>query len=171
MTTTAAIDIGSNSVHLLVAEIASDGSLVTLTDENLQLGLGLTVQRQGRMGAVARRSVVSAVAGFTARAAELGATRVLLMGTQPLRRATDRSLLRHAVQDATGLDLVVLGHDQEATLTLLGVTGGRSVDDPLLVMDVGGGSSEVDPRRARHAAGRGCLRGRLGEAGRRGDRT
>ena len=143
MTTAAAIDIGSNSVHLLVAEVAPDGTLQTLTDESLQLGLGLTVQRQGRMGAAARRSVVAAVDGFAARAVELGASRALLMGTQPLRRATDRSLLRLAIRDATGLELMVLDHDQEATLTLLGVTGGRDVGALSLVMDVGGGSSEV----------------------------
>ena len=86
---------------------------------------------------------MGSVAVFTARAGELGARRALLVGTQPLRRAADRSLLRREIRDAVGLDLVILSHDQEATLTLLGVTGGRGVDDALLVMDVGGGSSEV----------------------------
>lgn len=143
MTTSAAIDIGSNSVHLLVAEVGAEGELQTLADESLQLGLGRVVQHQGRMGAGARRAALETVAGFAARADELGARRALLMGTQPLRRAADRSLLRRQIRDALGLDLVVLSHDQEATLTLLGVTAGRGVDGPLLVMDVGGGSSEV----------------------------
>jgi exopolyphosphatase/guanosine-5'-triphosphate,3'-diphosphate pyrophosphatase len=143
VTTAAAIDIGSNSVHLLVAEVGADGALQTLADESLQLGLGRVVQQQGRMGAAARRAALETVAGFAARADELGAGRALLMGTQPLRRAADRSSLRREIRDAIGLDLVVLSHDQEATLTLLGVTSGRGVEDPLLVMDVGGGSSEV----------------------------
>jgi exopolyphosphatase/guanosine-5'-triphosphate,3'-diphosphate pyrophosphatase len=143
VTTSAAIDIGSNSVHLLVAAVGADGALLTLADESLQLGLGRVVQQQGRMGAAARRAAVETVAAFAARADELGARSALLMGTQPLRRAADRSVLRREIRDAIGLDLVVLSHDQEATLTLLGVTAGRGVEDPLLVMDVGGGSSEV----------------------------
>ncbi len=65
------------------------------------------------------------------------------MGTQPLRRAADRSLLRREIRDACGLELVVLSHEQEASLTLLGVTGGRPVRVPLVVIDVGGGSTEI----------------------------
>ena len=143
MTTSAAIDIGSNSVHLLVAEVGPGGSLQALADESLQLGLGRLVHYQGRMGAAARRAAVETVTAFADRAEELGARRALLMGTQPLRHAADRSLLRRAIREATGLDLVVLSHDQEATLTLMGVSTGRDVDGLLLVMDVGGGSSEV----------------------------
>ena len=143
MSRAAAIDIGSNSVHLLVAEVGTDGTLETLADESLQLGLGRVVDRHGRLGAATRRATLEAVAEFAARATELGAGRALLMGTQPLRHADDRSLLKREIRDATGLDLAVLSHDDEATLTLVGVTAGRSVDGPLLVMDVGGGSSEV----------------------------
>jgi len=143
VTIAAAIDIGSNSVHVLVADLDPDGSLVTLLDGNLQMGLGLVVDAQGRLGAVARRAAVAAVADFALFADDMGADPILLMGTQPLRRATDRSLLRREMRDALGLELVVLSHQQEAALTLLGVTGGRAVAAPLLVMDVGGGSSEA----------------------------
>jgi exopolyphosphatase / guanosine-5'-triphosphate,3'-diphosphate pyrophosphatase len=143
MTVAAAIDIGSNSVHVLVAAVSDDAGLETLLDENLQAGLGLVVDRQGRLGATARRATVAVVADFALLADDMGADRILLMGTQPLRRATDRSLLRREIRAALGLELVVLSHAQEAALTLLGVTGGASVDAPLLVMDVGGGSSEV----------------------------
>lgn len=143
MTIAAAIDIGSNSVHVLVAELDPTGSLVTLLDGNLQLGLGQVVDAQGRLGAVARRAAVETVADFALLADDMGADPILLMGTQPLRRATDRSVLRRQVRDALGLELVVLSHEQEAALTLLGVTGGRPVAAPLVVMDVGGGSSEA----------------------------
>ncbi len=143
MTTTAAIDIGSNSVHLLIAGIAVDGALETRVDESTQLGLGIIVERQGRLGAAARRDACDVVARYAAHAADAGATWVLLMGTQPLRRASDRSLLRRDIRDATGLELTVLSHEQEAALTLLGVTDGRALDAPLAVIDVGGGSTEV----------------------------
>ena len=143
MSTSAAIDIGSNSVHLLVAEVDPQGTLVTLADESLQLGLGRVVQQQGRLGAAARRTTVGAVTAFADEAREMGAQSILLMGTQPLRHASDRSLLRRSIREAAGLELVVLSHDQEATLTLIGVSAGRDLDGQLLVMDVGGGSSEV----------------------------
>ncbi len=143
MTVSAAIDIGSNSVHLLVAAVDPVETLTILADDSLQLGLGRVVQAQGRLGAAARRAAVAAVATFADEARELGADGILLMGTQPLRHATDRSLLKRSIRQVIGLDLVVLSHDQEATLTLLGVSAGREPDGLLLVMDVGGGSSEV----------------------------
>lgn len=143
MTTAAAIDIGSNSVHLLIAAIDADRSIEARLDLSAQLGLGLIVEQQGRLGARARRSAVEIVADYARQAREAGAERILLMGTQPLRRAADRSLLRREMREACGLELVVLSHEQEATLTLLGVTGGRPADGPLVVIDVGGGSTEV----------------------------
>ena len=93
MTTSAAIDIGSNSVHLLVAEESAQGTLVTLADDSLQLGLGRVVQQQGRLGAESRRAAAAAVAVFADEARALGAGDILLMGTQPLRHAAVRSLL------------------------------------------------------------------------------
>lgn len=146
MTAIAAIDIGSNSVHLLIAELAADGEvgpLLTLVDENTHLGLGLVVERQGRLGPDARQAACAVVEGYVARARGAGVERVLLMGTQPLRRAGDRSLLQQAIRAATGVELMVLSHAEEAALTLLGVTGGEPAEEPLVVMDVGGGSSEV----------------------------
>ena len=142
-TVVAAIDIGSNSVHLLIAEMVPGQPFQTLVDENTHLDLGLIVQRQGRMGAEARRAACAVVEGYVARARDAGVEDVVLMGTQPLRRASDRSLLRRAILAATGIELTVLSHAQEAGLTLLGVTGGAQAEEPIVVMDVGGGSSEV----------------------------
>lgn len=143
MTVAAAIDIGSNSVHLLLAELDDAGVHATHIDENLQLGLGAVVDRQGRLGAAARREATAAVDGYAARARAAGASRVLLLGTEPVRRAADRSELQREIRDRLDLELVVLSHDQEAALTLLGVTQGRAGPEALVVMDVGGGSTEV----------------------------
>ena len=68
---------------------------------------------------------------------------ITLVATEPLRRASNRSVLQADVQRATGLRLHLLSHEAEAGLTLLGVTHGRRPGDRLLVVDVGGGSTEV----------------------------
>ena len=138
----AAIDVGSNSVHLLVAALGRT-RLRTLVDESVQLGLGATVDRQGRLGSVARREGVATLAGYVGQARALGAQHVTLVGTEPLRRASDRSVFQADVLRETGCRMHVLSHDAEAELTLLGVTGGRPPTGSLLVIDIGGGSTEL----------------------------
>jgi exopolyphosphatase / guanosine-5'-triphosphate,3'-diphosphate pyrophosphatase len=89
-------------------------------------------------------------------ARRLGAGDVTLLGTEPIRRAADAAAVVHEAITASGAPLHVLSHEEEAYLTLVGVTGGMPVTDETLVVDVGGGSSEfviVDAVRAPRAAG------------------
>jgi len=138
----AAVDVGSNSVHVLVAQIG-EAALLPLLDESVLLGLGAIVDREGRLPAEACDATVEALRRYVARAKELGARRITLVATEPVRRASNRSVLQADVQRATGLPLHLLSHDAEAELTLLGVTHGRHPTEPLLVMDIGGGSTEL----------------------------
>ena len=66
-----------------------------------------------------------------------------LIGTEPLRRAEDGPAIVQAVEARTGVALHVLDHDEEGMLTLLGVTMGRALHSELLVLDIGGGSTEL----------------------------
>lgn len=138
----AAIDIGSNSVHLLVARFA-DGTLQPLRDQSEQLGLGDVVDRDGVIPAAKREDVVTSLRGHADAARSDGAERVTLLGTEPLRRATNADLLAAEARRATRLPLHVLSEWQEGALTFLGVTGGVLPSDPLLVVDIGGGSTEI----------------------------
>ena len=138
----AAVDVGSNSIHLLIAAVGR-ARLRTLVDESVQLGFGSVVDRDGRLGAGARRDGVAAIAGYVDQARAMGAASITLVGTEPLRRASDRSVFQADVLRATGVPLHVLSHEEEAELTLLGVTAGRRPTGPLLVMDIGGGSTEL----------------------------
>jgi exopolyphosphatase/guanosine-5'-triphosphate,3'-diphosphate pyrophosphatase len=138
----AAIDVGSNSVHALVAKVA-DGVLVPMVDESVLLGLGAIVDREGRLPAEACEATVEALRGYVERARQLGARHITLVATEPLRRASNRSVLQADVQRATGLGLHLLSHEAEAELTLLGVTHGRRPRERLLVVDIGGGSTEL----------------------------
>jgi exopolyphosphatase / guanosine-5'-triphosphate,3'-diphosphate pyrophosphatase len=143
----AAIDAGSNSVHLLVARLEGTGlegaRMEPLADASVLLGLGEVVDREGRMGPEARDACVAALAGYVQVARAMGAVEVTLLGTEPFRRAADSERAREEVLSATGLPLHVLSHEAEAGLTLLGVLGGRPPAAPALVLDIGGGSTEV----------------------------
>ncbi len=143
MTIGAAVDVGSNSIHLLVAEVGAGGDLRLLADESVQLGLGDVVDREGSLPAESRDAIVGALQSYAAKARDLGAGVPIQMGTEPLRRASNRSVIQSDVLRATGAPLHVLSHEAEGQLTLLGVTGGHAATEGILVVDVGGGSSEV----------------------------
>ena len=138
----AAIDVGSNSIHLLVAMLGRS-RLRTLVDESVQLGFGSVVDREGRLGSDARSAGVAALRGYVEQARGLGAEHITLVATEPLRRASDRSMFQSDVLRSTGLPLHVLSHESEAELTFLGVTVGRQPSTTLLVLDIGGGSTEI----------------------------
>lgn len=138
----AAVDVGSNSAHLLVA--AAGGHQVhPVLDESVFLGLGDRVSASGYMGSTARADVLAALTGYAETARRLGARHIVMVGTEPLRRAADTAALAHAVELAAGVSVHVLDHDEEAMLTLLGVTLGRPLRARELIVDIGGGSSEL----------------------------
>jgi hypothetical protein len=138
----ASIDVGSNSVHLLVGIV--DGHRVDpVVDESVFLGLGDKVSTDGFLGEDARRALIADLARFVAIAKGLGASTVTIVGTEPIRRAEDSAATVRAVATRVGVPLYVLDHDEEGLLTLLGVTGGRPANGEVLVVDIGGGSSEL----------------------------
>ena len=138
----AAIDVGSNSIHLLVG-IVDEDSVQALADESVQLGLGDQVDGSGSIPAAGRDAIVDALVAYGATASRLGTERIEQLATEPLRRAGNRSVIQSDVLRVTGRPLLVLSQESEAELTLLGVTHGRHPHDRLLVLDVGGGSTEV----------------------------
>jgi exopolyphosphatase/guanosine-5'-triphosphate,3'-diphosphate pyrophosphatase len=159
----AAIDLGSTSVHLLVARPERAG-LAVLDDESAFLGLGAAVDATGSLGAAGRATLVTTVASYVERARALGASQPIVMGTEPLRRLGDATRIVAEVSAGTGAPLAVLEHEEEALLTLVGLTAGRAVTSDLLVVDIGGGSSEfveIGPGRLARAAGVQLGAGRL----------
>ncbi len=138
----AAIDVGSNSVHLLLTELEGDPPVV-LRDESVLLGLGAMVDMAGRISDEGAAAAIEALVDYVEAAEEEGAESITLLGTEPLRRASNRSHFCEAVEKATGLPLLVLSHEEEALLTVIGVLDGEPVEEPLLVLDIGGGSSEI----------------------------
>jgi exopolyphosphatase/pppGpp-phosphohydrolase len=151
----AAIDIGSNSVHLLVA-VVDDDRLEVLADESVFLGLGALVDGTGQIGSRACRRLAVAIHRYVDRARSLGARFIVCAGTEPMRRAMDGAAVAEVIGRLIGLPLHVLDHEEEGYLTLLGVDPGSQRHRQVLVIDVGGGSTEfvvVGPGRNVHAVG------------------
>jgi exopolyphosphatase / guanosine-5'-triphosphate,3'-diphosphate pyrophosphatase len=134
----AAIDVGSTSVHLLVADVEGH-VLEPVVDESAFAGLGEAVEARPVLGAERIRELRDLLAVATARAISLDAGAVVVVGTAPLRRAADAA---RAVA-AAAVPLHVLTEREEALLTLIGASGGRRPVDRVAVVDIGGGSTEI----------------------------
>lgn len=150
----AAIDIGSYSVHLLVAEVGNH-ELRARHDESAHLGLGRTIDAEGGL-ASAGGLLRDTLGGYADRARQLGARTITVAGTDPLRRARDGREVVEQVESATGLEIATLSHEEEAMLALLGVQGGEPVQQDLVMIDIGGGSTEIvlaGPARRAEAVG------------------
>ena len=84
----AAVDVGANSVHLLVA-VVTGRRLEPLVDESVFLGLGDRVDAAGTLGPAKRGELVAVLVRYAETARRLGAGRIAFVGTEPLRRAGD----------------------------------------------------------------------------------
>jgi exopolyphosphatase/guanosine-5'-triphosphate,3'-diphosphate pyrophosphatase len=136
------VDVGTNSVKLLVAAV--QGDVVTPLVERSQqtrLGRGLYQTHQLQPAAIAETAL--AIERFVAEARALGAGPLHLLATSAAREARNAADLLAAVRAATGLEVEVIPGEREAELAFAGVmTDARLHDRTVLLMDVGGGSSE-----------------------------
>jgi exopolyphosphatase / guanosine-5'-triphosphate,3'-diphosphate pyrophosphatase len=139
---TAGVDVGANSVHLLVA-VVTGRRLEPLVDESVFLGLGDRVDSAGTLGPAKRGELVAALVRYAQTARRLGAERIAFVGTEPMRRAGDAATAVYEVALASDVPLYVLDPREEAELTLIGVTLGRPIIRELAIVDVGGGSSQI----------------------------
>ena len=135
----AAVDVGSNSVRLLIAD--ADGASVHREMRITRLGRG--VDEHGHLDDDALASTVEALADFHRQWRAHGVTRVRIAATSAVRDASDRNRFFEAVHEVTGVDAEVLSGDEEAALAHRGATGAVDVDEPAMVLDVGGGSTEL----------------------------
>jgi exopolyphosphatase/guanosine-5'-triphosphate,3'-diphosphate pyrophosphatase len=139
----AAIDVGTNSVKLLVAEV--DGRRVhPLLEQVIQTRLGAGSYGEQRLGAEAMRRTVTAIVRLAQTAAAQGVDRPRVIATSAAREARNAADLVAAVQARTGLALEIIPGEREAEWAYLGVTTDPvHASHPLLILDVGGGSTEL----------------------------
>jgi exopolyphosphatase/guanosine-5'-triphosphate,3'-diphosphate pyrophosphatase len=137
----AAIDCGTNSVRLLVADVAgSDLTDVARRMEIVRLGEG--VDRTGRLSEAAIERTRKALAGYAAEIADLGAERIRMCATSASRDASNAADFRTMVRGVLGVDPEVITGDEEARLSFAGAVTGLDAEPPYLVVDIGGGSTE-----------------------------
>ncbi|MGH9152738.1 MAG: HD domain-containing protein [Acidimicrobiales bacterium] len=140
----AALDLGSNSFHLLVAESRPDGSFVPVLREKEMLRLGEVVARTGRLGEEAGGRALEAVARFRALAEAAGVDEVVACATSAIREADDGAELVDRLRAEAGVDVRVISGREEAALIFRAVQASVLIDPgPALSLDLGGGSLEV----------------------------
>ena len=138
----AVIDVGTNSVKLLVADVAG-GALDVVCELSEQTRLGRGFYPSLRLAPAAIQHTARAVAAFRARAADLGATTIRVVATSAARDARNAGDLLVAIQAAASVPAEIITGDQEADWAFQGVTSdARLAGRPLLVIEVGGGSTQ-----------------------------
>ena len=144
MTLCAAIDIGSNTTRLLVAEPV-DGQLKKVMEQRAYTRIGKAVDKKG---AVVEEKIeeVGEVVGTQVRLAqELGAEEIRAVATAAIREASNCEAVAEEVGSAAGVPIEVLPEEEEGRLSFLGATKtlGHPAEGLIGVVDIGGGSTEV----------------------------
>jgi exopolyphosphatase/guanosine-5'-triphosphate,3'-diphosphate pyrophosphatase len=140
----ASIDIGTNSVRLLVADFGADGGFRRIFMDRRITRLGSGLQRSGRLGEEAVQKTLETLRVFVGEARRHGAERTLAAATGAVRGAGDGRAFVHRVFEQTGLRVLLLSGQQEARWMMRGVS--RVWPDPphrWMIVDLGGGSTEL----------------------------
>ena len=142
MSRVAAIDCGTNSIRLLIADIAGDNFKEVLrTMEIVRLGQGVDQNKAFHPDAIDR--TLKAVELFRDQIASKGVEKIRFCATSATRDATNRSLFTDGVREILGIEVEVIPGEEEAELSFIGATKElRQSDAPFLVVDIGGGSTE-----------------------------
>jgi exopolyphosphatase/guanosine-5'-triphosphate,3'-diphosphate pyrophosphatase len=138
----AAIDIGTNTTRLIVAEV-SGSSLEELERQTTITRLGEGVDKSGVLSPEGIERVHEAIAGYIETADELRAVRVLAIATSAVRDASNGDEFMRGLESRFGLAVRLLSGNEEALLAFRGATYGRTLEDCVLVVDIGGGSTEL----------------------------
>ncbi|MCX4813137.1 Ppx/GppA family phosphatase [Streptomyces sp. NBC_01239] len=167
MTRVAAVDCGTNSIRLLVADVdPATGQLVDLDRRMTIVRLGQGVDKTGRLAPEALERTFAACRDYAAIIKELGAERLRFVATSASRDASNRDDFVRGVMDILGVEPEVITGDEEAELSFTGatreLTGRDDLARPYLVVDIGGGSTEFvvgdDAVRAGRSVNIGCVR-------------
>jgi exopolyphosphatase / guanosine-5'-triphosphate,3'-diphosphate pyrophosphatase len=140
----AVVDVGANTLRLLVAEADARGSFVPVRVERRRTGLGEDVERRGSLTAEKIERSAEAARKEVRRARKLAAARIEIVVTSPWRSAENGRELITALEQATGLRVLPLSEEDEAELGFVGALSRTELDaEPVAVCDVGGGSTQI----------------------------
>lgn len=139
----AALDLGSNSFHMIIAEREHDSwKIIDRLKEPVRLGFGL--QPDGSLTDEAQQRALDCLARFGERLTDFRRGSVKAVGTKTLREVTDAEAFLSSAQAALGHPIEIISGSEEARLIYLGVVHGlASIEGKRLVCDIGGGSTEL----------------------------
>ena len=138
----AVVDVGTNSTRLLVADVAG-GRVSPLERRSTVTRLGRGVDLSGHLASEAIEDVCTAIGGYVEILEELGAETVEVIATSAVRDADNGSAFVAELRERFALSAQVLDGEEEARLTYLGATAEALPAEPTLVVDIGGGSTEM----------------------------
>jgi exopolyphosphatase/guanosine-5'-triphosphate,3'-diphosphate pyrophosphatase len=139
-----AIDIGSNTTRLLVAE-PQEGQLRKVMEQRAYTRIGKGASKNGKITAEKIAEVADVVKTQVRLAQEMGAEVIKTVATAAIREAKNRDKIVKEIEEIAGVEVDVLGEEEEGRLAFIGATKslGHPVEGTIAVVDVGGGSSEV----------------------------
>jgi exopolyphosphatase/guanosine-5'-triphosphate,3'-diphosphate pyrophosphatase len=137
----AVIDVGSNSTRLLVADVDSGVAVVERQSRVTRLGRG--VDLSGQLADEAIEAACAAIADYVEICREAGAGRTAAIATSAVRDASNGSAFVAELRERFALQARVLDGEEEARLTYRGATAQQPPQAPTLVIDIGGGSTEL----------------------------
>lgn len=140
----AAVDLGSNSFHLLVVDAHPDGSFDTLLRDKQVLRLGEVVTRTGAIPPDDVDRILDTLRRFASMASSIGATEIAAYATSALREADNSSQIIDLIRDDIGIKVEVISGRREAELIFAAIQGSLALEPgPAVCLDLGGGSLEV----------------------------
>ncbi|MEO7453947.1 MAG: hypothetical protein ABIV13_04205 [Fimbriimonadales bacterium] len=138
----AAADIGSNTVHLLVAQTDGRG-VVRLDNQSFWLGLGEEVATTGEISKEKQRELTAALESFKKISASRKTQAMYVFGTEAVRRAGNHKEVLTSIRQKTGIEVDVISSNREAELAVKGAMLDSFGEMPTAFFDIGGGSAQI----------------------------
>jgi len=138
----ATIDIGTNTVLLLIAEV-EEGNIKTLSYEQRTPRIGKHIDSEGVIGKPAFARVIDVFSEYNKIIKKHKLDKVVAFGTSVLREATNKNEFVNFIKKETGIDIEILEGKDEAYWTYRGAISGITSDKKMVVIDIGGGSTEI----------------------------
>ena len=136
------VDVGSNTIHLLVGEV-EDGAVLPVTGEKVSARLGAGVEKTGHLDEGRLALATEAISLFAGIAAMNGASSPEILATSAVRDAGNGKELVDRVREATGLKMRLISGEKEAALGFRGALSAVRHEGRVLVVDLGGGSAQL----------------------------
>lgn len=138
------IDVGTNTILCLIAEIRDTGRFRVLDDQAEITRLGQSVDRTRQISPEAEQRSLAALRRYRDQCKNLGVEEIVAVGTSALRDAANSAEVRARIRAELGIDIRVISGAEEAAYSFLAVQRGLSlIGKEILVIDIGGGSSEL----------------------------